>query len=763
MAILTLPASSRAAPGNGSPGAARTAPPAAASTSGAPRPRPAASALAPRRPGRARSALAMACLASMATARAQSGGEAEATAAGTTALPPVTITAPAAARTPGIAGFGDRPIESLPLQATVIDREELDASGADRLADLTRFDAAVSDAYNSYGYWDYLTVRGYVLDPRFNYRREGLPISGETAISLLNKERVELLKGTSGIQAGTSAPGGLVNYVVKRPTAEALRRASLHTGDRGTLGAAIDLGGRATADGRIGYRLNLGHEDVQPRVVGYGHLRRSLAAFAGELRVGPDSRLEAEVEWSRQTGASLPGYSLLGDRLPAPRKPANLNNQPWSQPNLFEGLSGTLRWDQGLGSGWRWVSTLGTQRLKTDDRLAYAFGYECHENSAFVWCDRYGPEGEFDLYDFRSEGERRRTHALQSELSGRLRTGAIEHDLRVGLGASRLRYRMPRQASSYVGTGNISGEVFTPANPELVDEGTHRRERSLEFFANDAIDWGRGITTWVGLRHTRLHRDSVRTDGSRAVSYGQSITTPWLAASWAWAPQQLLYASWGRGAESDVVPNRARYGDRSGIALPVLRSRQWELGLRVGGEAWRWGLTWFDIDRPAVTDAPPIYQIDGSNRHRGLELTLDADLGPWSLRGGAMWIDAERRGASDAALNGQRPANVPRRSLKLRGGYQVAAVPGLALQAGLVHEGRRNVLPDGSFELPSWTRVDAGAAWVHTLGAHRLTWRAGIDNLFDRRAWKESPYQYGHVYLFPLEARTWRLSLQADF
>ena len=36
------------------------------------------------------------------------------------------------------------------------------------------------------------------------------------------------------------------------------------------------------------------------------------------------------------------------------------------------------------------------------------------------------------------------------------------------------------------------------------------------------------------------------------------------------------------------------------------------------------------------------------------------------------------------------------------------------------------------------------------------------DNVTDRRAWRESPYQFSHAYLFPLEPRTLRVSLQAD-
>ncbi|MEO5698572.1 MAG: Plug domain-containing protein, partial [Burkholderiaceae bacterium] len=95
-------------------------------------------------------------------------------------------------RTPpsaGVAGFGDVPLSKAPLQASVYNAEQLQDAGVQRLADLTRFDPALSDAYNSAGYIDYLTVRGFVLDNRTNFRRDGLPINAETSIPLDNKAR----------------------------------------------------------------------------------------------------------------------------------------------------------------------------------------------------------------------------------------------------------------------------------------------------------------------------------------------------------------------------------------------------------------------------------------------------------------------------------------------------------------------------------------------------------------------------------------------
>jgi iron complex outermembrane receptor protein len=69
---------------------------------------------------------------------------------------------------------------------------------------------------------------------------------------------------------------------------------------------------------------------------------------------------------------------------------------------VFDALTGTLRFEQAINR-LALVAPTGHQQLKTDDRLAYAFGCSAENNF-----DRYCSDGTFDLYDFRSENERRR-------------------------------------------------------------------------------------------------------------------------------------------------------------------------------------------------------------------------------------------------------------------------------------------------------------------------------------------------------------------
>jgi iron complex outermembrane recepter protein len=342
---------------------------------------------------------------------------------------------------------------------------------------------------------------------------------------------------------------------------------------------------------------------------------------------------------------------------------------------------------------------------------------------------------------------------------------------------SRYRGRFQDQIFDLAGPplGNIDGNVDVAPSAGFTDANTNRRERSTEWSLRDAMKLNDAWILWAGLRHTRMERESERTspapDGLRATRYRQNLTTPWLALAHQITPSTLAYASWGQGMESEVAPNRARYVN-AGQALPSLKSRQFETGIKYNGETVDASLAWFDIDRPQAVDIGNCDDadtctrtIDGSARHRGVEAMLAVRTGPWAWQASTMWLDAERRGASQAFVNGMRPVNVPKATLRLAAAYRVAAVPGLELTAALAAESDRVVLPDDStVRIPGWSRVDLGAKWVQSLGqAASLTWRAGIENLGDRRAWKESPNQFGHVYLYPLAPRQWRLSAEASF
>jgi iron complex outermembrane receptor protein len=683
-------------------------------------------------------------------------------------LPQVSVTGKATEAVPTLSGFNAPPAK-LPMQALSLSAERLDDLGIGQLSGITKLDASISDAYNAVGYWSQLKIRGFDLDNRFNLRRDGLPISGETALSLVNKSGIEVLKGSSGMQAGTSSPAGLVNFIVKRPLAEDGTALMLQAIQGGSVQASVDHSQRFGASREFGVRVNLAAAHLDPQLRN-SQGRSHAAALATDWRVSPDTLVEAEVEFNRQSQPSQQAFSLLGDRLPDPKNvdpKLNLNNQPWSLPVVFDNTHASLRVQQTLGGDWRAQAHLGMQRLRTDDRLAYAFGLDCNENSSFegvYYCDRFGPDGRFDLYDFRSENEHRDTTALDISASGPLQLAGLRHDLTVGGMTSQFKSRFQRQAYNFTGVGHIDGSVVTLPKPELTGQNTNRDERSHELYLRDRVALTADTTAWLGVRHTHLHRESVRTNGSRPTDYSQSVTTPWIALSHAVTSDWLVYASWGEGIESEVAPGRARYVN-GGQALPALKSRQTEFGLKTGTQRVEGSLTVFDIRRPAWRDIGSCdidnsceRRIDGSARHRGVEASADMKWVGGGLFGSAMRLHARRQGSADASLNGLLPPNVPQTTIKLH--LRQDLLPGLQAQFGLQYEGRRFATPDNSVAVPAWTVADAGLRYTQGVGNQTWIWRAAVDNLTNRRAWRESPWQFEHSYLYPLAPRTLRASLE---
>jgi iron complex outermembrane recepter protein len=153
-------------------------------------------------------------------------------------------------------------------------------------------------------------------------------------------------------------------------------------------------------------------------------------------------------------------------------------------------------------------------------------------------------------------------------------------------------------------------------------------------------------------------------------------------------------------------------------------------------------------------------QRSGTQRHRGLEADAEWSAGAVSLRASAMLLQARVEDALDAAQNGLQPTNVPARTLKLQAAYSLPGVQGLSLLAFVSHEGTRKVTPDNSIGTPGWTRLDLGARYATRWAGLATTWRLGVDNATDRRAWKEAPFQFGHAYLYPLPARQWHASVE---
>jgi iron complex outermembrane recepter protein len=201
------------------------------------------------------------------------------------------------------------PLSETPISASVIGADQLLDRGVNSLSSALRDEPSAADNYNTFGYVERIKVRGFDLDEKLNFRRDGLPVTNHVPIGLENKQAIEILKGVAGVLGGDAAPGGVLNYVLKRPTDTPLRQLSAEYSERGSRLLTGDLGGRLAND-RFGYRINLAAEDRHP-AADNAWSRRAFGSGFFDWRVAPGTLLELEFEHQGIQEISVPGFGLL--------------------------------------------------------------------------------------------------------------------------------------------------------------------------------------------------------------------------------------------------------------------------------------------------------------------------------------------------------------------------------------------------------------------------------------------------------------------
>ena len=674
-----------------------------------------------------------------------------------------------------VGGFG-APLAKSPQSVTVLTADLLAGTAAQSLSKVLKLDASLADNYNTSGYIESLSVRGFVLDQSGNFSRNGLPTSNYMPIALENKERIEVLKGVSGLQSGVSAPGGLVNYVTKVPMKEPFTNATFAVDGNG--GSKIHLDHNSSV-GSVGLRLNLVDEQVHSQF-DHANGSRQLLDLALATQLGADTSVAADVEYQRKSQPSVPGLGLLdsngdgvGDSLPGSINPRlNLNNQSWSLPFQSSTTTAQIALTHRFSADWQTRVTVNTQTTLINDRLTFPDG--CSNAVSYVYPGLCA-NGDVDIYDYRSEGERRSLQSWDAHLDGKFSAWGLSHSARFGLGGHSSRADLPpMQAYNYVGSSNIFAPVALPADPTLTVLNSNSRERALDGYVSLASRWSPDLQSFAGVRVSRISRSSELSDGSEAVAFEQTVSTPWAGLAWSASASTTLYLSWGQGVELEVVPNRPTLFANAGQVLPALQSEQTEIGLKWQANT-RLLLTAaaFNIDKPYADDLPGTAagalptRVAGAKtaRHRGLELSAAGRVfDALSLQASLMALDARYAQAVDPTLAGQRVTNVPRLKASVFADYKVGALPGLAVNALASFESAKTATADGSVELPASWQLDAGLSYPHSIAGQSVLWRVNLENVTDRIYWREAPTtSWGGIYLFPSTPRTLRVSATLSF
>jgi iron complex outermembrane receptor protein len=170
---------------------------------------------------------------------------------------------------------------------------------------------------------------------------------------------------------------------------------------------------------------------------------------------------------------------------------------------------------------------------------------------------------------------------------------------------------------------------------------------------------------------------------------------------------------------------------------------------------------YFHIDRALTyTNAANVYVADGKAIHRGVEASVQGELGrSISLLTSAAYLDAQQREIGDAWLDGRKVINTPRYTASLFIEYRPPVLEGFAVNGGAFYTGRRSTDVQERAWLPAYTTYSVGARQrVGTYGGRPLTLQVNFDNLTNKRYWS-----VGGSVLYVGLPRTARASLKYEF
>lgn len=148
-------------------------------------------------------------------------------------------------------------LELIPQNIQVLPEALIRDQAARQVTDLYRSMSGVS-AFSYSG----VTFRGFRQDEILYDGVRGDPFNGFAVPQLFNVQEVQLLKGSSGALYGSSAPGGLINYVTKKPQRTAKNQLELGLGNDDFWQGSLELSGPLTE--QQAYRFGYYRDSEQP-------------------------------------------------------------------------------------------------------------------------------------------------------------------------------------------------------------------------------------------------------------------------------------------------------------------------------------------------------------------------------------------------------------------------------------------------------------------------------------------------------------------
>lgn len=628
-------------------------------------------------------------------------------------------------------------LKDTPQSITVVTQQRMEDQRMQSLNDVllntTGISASIQDG-NRVSYYS----RGFSIT---NFQYDGIPTAGtsnwyagETELDAALYDRVEVVRGATGLLTGAGNPAASINLVRKHADSKELTgEVSLGAGSWNNYRGSVDLSTPITADGRVRGRFVAALQD-RDSFTNFSSVKKQVFYGVVDADLTPSTKLSIGADYQNNDPKGTPwgGFPLWyadGTRTnwdrsatPAPK---------WAYwASQTETAFATL--EHRFDNAWKANVGLTHSKQAMDTKLLFLIG----------WPDATTGQGMRAIGN-KYQGNRAQ-NSVTAQLSGPFEMLGRKHEATFGFLGSEQKYKYDFSTAQNMAPvifndrwdGNYPDPQWNASS--TLDEGRVSQKGvygASRFSLNDRANLiiGGRYSTWRDRNVDYLRKDSK--------------FVPYAGLTFDITPSVTAYASY------TSIFNPQEYRDHNGRYLDPLIGKNFELGVKnsINEGKLNTSFSVFRIQQENLAQADgDLTTPDGMDqayygakgvKSTGFEIDVSGEILPgWNLFGGLTHYTAKD------ALHAAVSTNQPRSLIRLFSTYRFnGALSGLTLGGGVNWQSSNYTLANGP---KGQERVQQDAYALVGLMARyqfnqRTSLQVNVNNLFDKKYYSQIGY-YSH-------------------
>ncbi len=624
----------------------------------------------------------------------------------------------------------------IPQSLSIISHQRIEDQNLDDIIDVLANTTGVTSTQSDSERTEFY-ARGFYIDA---YQFDGLPTQmvqnwsyGDSGLDLALYDRVEVVRGATGLLSGAGNPSASVNLIRKHAdSAELAGSVSVNVGSWGRTRTTVDVGSALNASGTVRGRVIGSYLDTDGQMDRYNQ-RKTLGYAVIDADLTPDTQLSVGYDYQqkRANGATWGGFPMLYSDGSRTGYDESFNASPdWTYwDTTSKRAFATLQ--HAFSNGWKFKVGATHDETKADDKLFYpAYNDWTTGESNFDRTTGAGISPSAGFYN-----TERKVTGVDGYIDGPFQLFGREHQLMAGLSYNRREYANygdyqvggPGQTwdpfASYLNwTGNIGEPNWNPL--ALASEGTITQKAG---YAAARLSLADPLKLIIGARYTDWKSEGEGADRAH------KVTTPYAGLVFDINGTYSTYASYTEIFQPQTLK------DRNGGYLDPVDGKSYEVGVK---GAWfdnrlNASLAVFRIEQDNVGQATgePVlgsqnefaYRAARGTVSRGFEFEVNGELAPgWNATFGASRYVA--KDINDADIN----TNLPQTAMKLFTSYNPQSLQALTVGGGANWQNRIY------YPVPAYGRIEqSGYALVSAFVRYRISSefsvQANLNNLLDKK------------------------------